>query len=121
MGYKMPNVVKEIYLPINVGDDLSVEDYREKYGINLKDFIALEGGYINIKFGISKVFLVDLYIKEVYPYIVLSQDGYESGSAEGASLLYGNPEGQASFCIKFYIDKDDDFSIENVKIKYIEI
>lgn len=121
MGYQMPNVIKEIYLPINFGDNLTIEEYKAKYGIDLKKFIFLENNIIYIKFGLFKVYLVDLYNKEVFPFIMMSTKEYVEGMDNAETNLYGNPTGYASFGLKLINDSDLPFSIENVKIVYVEI
>lgn len=66
MGYKMPNIVKEIYLPIP-GDWKTLEEYKEEYGIDLREFIRLDSNAIYFNFGNAKVYLVltEEYINQV--------------------------------------------------------
>lgn len=47
MGYKMPIVCQEVYLPFERGDTLA--NYKEKYGIDINDYISVENGSIYAK------------------------------------------------------------------------
>ena len=71
MGYNMPIVSREIHLPIEDGDDLNLKQYKEKYGIDLAQFITLkDDGYIYVDFPLyAKVFVV-------------SKDGFSGGTGK---------------------------------------
>ena len=66
MGYEMPNVVKEIYLPVppnNQNNPLNLEEYKRIYGIDLNeilDFTNITDGQISLRssYAYSKVYLV---------------------------------------------------------------
>ena len=64
MGYKMPNVVKEIYLPINPDEDgagLTIEQYKEKYGIDLKELFVFNTRDFQVKCNkIAKLYVVNI-------------------------------------------------------------
>lgn len=40
MGYKMPIVCKEIYLPFKYQEKISFVEYKEKYGIDLHNYLV---------------------------------------------------------------------------------
>lgn len=63
MGYEMPNVCKEIYLPIRTDDSsMSIHEYKKKYGVDLRDIFNLTetGLYLRTNISRSKVFVVCL-------------------------------------------------------------
>lgn len=60
MGYKMPNVVKEIYLPIPrvAGkDSLTPAEYKEIFGLDLYDVFYVNNGLWSKDF--AKLYIVD--------------------------------------------------------------
>lgn len=62
MGYQMPIVVKEIYLPVPY-HDMSLEEYKEKFGIDLNEILYfgdITNGNIELKpdYKYSKVYLL---------------------------------------------------------------
>ena len=128
MGYKMPIVCKEIYLPI-LTNNTSLEEYKEMYGINLKEFIRIRNNEIQIVFPhFTKVFLV--YNQEdTYPNI--SKVGmpnrvgvvqYSAGSsAAHTQIIYEDHEEGYGFGLIFEVDKDLDLTVDNIVINDYEI
>ena len=43
MGFKNPIVCKEVYLPFVYNEKLSFDEYKEKYGIDLHDYLIIDG------------------------------------------------------------------------------
>ena len=64
MGYEIPNVVKEVYLPVS--DAINVESYKETYGIDLSDIFGKIGEPYKDLSNI-KIYLIAEY---AYPYVV---------------------------------------------------
>ena len=125
MGYKMPIVCKEIYLPIPSDEDISLEEYKRLYGIDLKEFLSFVGNEILIRFPEStKVFFV-------YSYPWLPQVGipnnirvqsYVAGTTDAyTQILYSTIDGEFGFGLMFKVDRDSDLTIENVTVAGYEI
>ena len=60
MGYKNPNVVKEVYLPISKDDtNLTPDEYKSKYGIDIRDFLEVdEDDHMHLKPLWVKLYIV---------------------------------------------------------------
>ena len=60
MAYQTPNVVKEIYIPFDYMEDdgISLDEYKAKYGIDLRDFFSFDATGIHLKNNIFAKFYV---------------------------------------------------------------
>ena len=111
--------VKTIVLPVkNIPYGSSIEEYKELFGIDLKDFIELdEDGYINFKPKPNDFYLLQCEILGggfvLLPIATVGRTKYVFGNTDGDLSLQGieNSEG-----IVFWVDSSDDFTLENVKI-----
>lgn len=64
MAYKMPLVVKEIYIPCWDDDQaITLDEYREKYGIDLREFFTFDSGgiHLNENGKKCKIYIVSIY------------------------------------------------------------
>ena len=61
MGYQMPNVVKEVYLPFKGNDeDITPQEYKERYGIDLYEVFNIDQlGNLLVK-SFTKLYIVYL-------------------------------------------------------------
>lgn len=76
MAYQTPIVCKEVYIPVDLDDDgMTLDEYKQKYGIDLNDFFSFDSGGITLKTEAkrSKLFIVSEY--GVYPLITLDNNG----------------------------------------------
>lgn len=127
MGYTMPIVCKELNLPCPMDKSFTLEQYKEKFGIDLKPFIKLEEKQIYATFpNFTKVNLVCVgldisLISKVGPITYSNQTEYDEG-VEDATLTfeYVDSQGNAGYGIIFTIDKDTEFALENVKVAGVE-
>lgn len=129
MGYPAFGKVKTIVLPIAKGDNLSISEYKEKYGIDLKEYLFVDASG-NLYFDTSKyLFLVRLIDADRSTYhfnsfnVIISSlvTTYDAGSTDATLQLMTSPVDEADWSIKFEIDKDVDFLLDNVRISYYEI
>lgn len=131
MGYKMPIVCKKIVLPIELGDSLSLEQYKEKYGIDLKNFIKLQStGKIDlIAPDNTELILTDVGTDSpnyfglfTGPITGLSQSAYIAGEQTGNTTISRiDIDMNVGFGINIFVDQADDFILDNVFVDYYEI
>lgn len=124
-AYKNTLVVKKIYLPIEEGEELTLDEYKEKYGIDLRKFIKLNDDKdILTLFGDVELYLVCKGWEEVFGTSVrqvstnIVKNAYSSGLQNGVTILGVNPDNE--YGIEFYISRDEEFSVDNVIIMEYE-
>ena len=61
MGYPNFGKDKTIVLPIDGDDIYTIESYKSKFGIDLRDILEIKDDYICIKRGIGKILISDFY------------------------------------------------------------
>ena len=133
MGFKNPIGCKDVISPIRIEDTgLTLEAYKNKYGIDLKEFISLDEDtkYIKIKQGDYKLLIRNNIVDKIgvnVPVIIPSVKAtpYVSES-HGAELIFGDvipattgagdDVASISSIMVLYIDGDVEFSLENLKI-----
>ena len=131
MGYQMPIVCKELYLPIP-STEATLQEYKDLYGIDLRDFIELDedAGYILFKIPYAtKTFLVaptsfnedfgsaiDSY-PSVHEFTDITHQAYSVDDETDARTIirYWN-DGGTIFGLKLGIKYSKEFKIENIKI-----
>lgn len=129
MGYKMPIVCKEVYLPVDTdGAKLTFEQYKEKTGIDLHDVFdfVFNNGYIEVSVkGMQKVYLayVGKYLLGA-PVNIIDKidmaDTYEYESSDASTSLVVT-SGLEFFGLRFSIDKQVvDPTINDIKITAFE-
>ena len=131
MGYKMPIVCKDLYIPISFNDSaLTLREYKEKYGIDLSQYLEVDTNSDEIHLLLPKftkvyiVYVDDDHIPEVSSVSSIKQIGYQtyvSGSQDAylncnCGVFNTNNELEYFFGIEFSIDKNDEFKVENIKI-----
>ena len=126
MGYSMPIVCKELYIPIPTTlESLTLTEYKDKYGIDLSNYIVLNEGYISLEFPLyTKVFLVS-YAKNTSISNVAfpnkeGEQQYVSGSFDGILELYVTND-EYGYGLHLEISQDDEFDINNLKVQSYEI
>ena len=135
MGYKNFQVPKTIYLPISRADeDLTLAQYKEKYGIDLKPFIILNGdslgGSVDFKFPMNteiKMVLIDDSYSTTIPAVgnitnVDMVDYYVEGSTDGVTaVLYSTINESFGWGMNFAIKKETAFNIDNILVSEFEL
>lgn len=128
MSYSAFGKVKTIVLPINGNEDLSYEQYKEKYGIDLKDVIYLQGTSIRIREGALVLVQAKPSSEMGYDYFpslfapnYYQQEDWKEGNAQGILSLGLVDTGSAAHGIRFYVESDDEFKIENVNVMFFEM
>jgi len=105
MGYVNPNVVKEIYLPVHTSDqNISLEVYKEKYGIDLHDIFEFKLKEVNAFIPVLKQMNVKLYF-------VFEDDagaGYTESNGK-VGMLYTNTETDVDYSFELYLSLDSTF------------
>lgn len=125
MAYKTPIVCKELYLPCSVLDgNMTLDEYKAKYGIDLKPFIRLEDdGTIYFDFPhLTKCYICDLdYGSSDLPDV--GEVNYNNGQqwdegADDGELMIGHYDLNQNngYSIKFSISRNAEFSIENIVV-----
>ena len=123
MGYKMSIICKELYIPVPTGEYLTLQQYKEKYGIDLKEYLSLDGNYIKCDFGDAKVYLVSDAFKSVAGSSVVMGRGYgqieyESGDTDGKLSI--TVDGAGELGLVFTIDNSEELSLDNVVVSLYE-
>lgn len=78
MSYKTPLVVKEVYLPIDYSDDgITIEQYKEKYGIDLYDVLIIKKNKDGNTYDIFPKSICKIYL--IVPVVIL--DGLDASGA----------------------------------------
>ena len=125
MGYKMPIVCKEVNFPISKGDELTLEEYKEKYGIDLKNYIELDSdnGLILINFPENmKANVVfrgfDKKIPPVVPFVNPWLGYYVEGDSP-AFIAIRNMDANNYYIVNFVIriPYQKALSLENVMVR----
>lgn len=128
MGYPIFGKVKNIVLPCDTSDPLTLDQYKEKYGIDLKEFLVVENNVIKFKADNSVIYIQtrnEQGAQAVYgtsflcPVTSSLITAYESGQSSAKLMLgvYNNDE--QDYCgIGLTIDKDDEYTLDNVKVSY---
>lgn len=132
MGYKMPIVCKDVILPISLEDaGLTLEEYKNKYGIDLKEFIVLNpiNKCIEFKDGNYKLLIrniaddsgvrLPVFIPSLKSVNYISEShNAELFLCDLTSIITANSEEVASYntIMVFVIGKEDEFKLENLKI-----
>ena len=114
MGYPAFGKVKTITLP-SPDESLTIEGYKEKYNIDLKDFIELIEGNIKIKDEIlnSSLILVmqSKYLGTTSPLVPVCRErvisSYEAGVSDAITRL----------CTTYNVDDEDYWGIELQVVK----
>lgn len=128
MAYKMPLVCKEINLPCDEwGERITLEKYKELYGIDLIPFITLENNKIRVKFPKNtKINLVSLrgtgYLSAVGPINRVIFNDYDISSSDAeTTLAYTDLDDNAGFGLHFIIERTEDFDMSNLRIMFYEL
>lgn len=116
--------VKTIVLPIPEFGNFTINQYKEKYGIDLRDILKVEGSEIIVKTN-AFILLFDavgtIWSRYLFPND-FSSVSYEEGSADAELVwIYKDSNGDVSIGIQFFIDKNDPCDIENLKLYRVEL
>ena len=67
MSYKTPLIVKEIYLPFEVNGEYTLDEYKNKFGIDLRDYFDFyeDANKIVLKPTSAKIFVVTISVDSV--------------------------------------------------------
>ena len=127
MGYKMPIVCKELYLPMP-DKSMTLKEYKSCYGVDLTPFIKLEDNYITLNFPFfTKLYLVSLPETENAGDAILGSKVFmpndsdfqayvsESDDAITTLALY-NTISEIYKGIKFVIPAVEAFEIDNILV-----
>lgn len=124
MGYEMPIVVKDVYIPLYEQSSISKEDYRKLTGIDLDDIFVYDAdnyGGVVLK-PLIKLWLVNMDF--VYSPITENQKMVIAltknvlNSATETLFLFGfvDEDHQVGFAIKSDNDTHEILSIDNYQI-----
>ena len=128
MGYPNIGNVKTIVLPIPA-NEMSCEQYKETYGIDLKDLIFIDDRFIRFKGGRNISILLDPsdflgaidYTENKWglsPVIKLSTTSYTAGESDAQITM---EENQILVALQLRISRNTEFSFENLTISGAEI
>ena len=130
MSYPVFGKVKTIVLPVPTPDDaISLQQYKDRYGIDLKDFLVLEPDYGLIDFIAPKDSIVLFNTREVSEHfehiVILGLDVLQESSSKPYNVdTSSNAELNLVFTsvnMQFYIRYTDDFTIDNILIQSSEV
>ena len=139
MAYPNFGKVKTIVLPIPYSW-IGIDEYKEKYGIDLKEFIKLNftSKSIELEKSPNTLILIDLSDSIDYAgfiglpalvplgsFSVMDPEYYDSGVNDATLnymlFKYSTDDGLLGLAIlRFRISKDDDFSYDNLKISVVD-
>lgn len=127
MSYKTFGKMKTITLPIDGSDqDLTLEEYKEKYGIELKKYIDLESGSIDLDFPSDALVLLQTLSTTGYALKIgfinsIPRHAWEEGNEDGYYMLISRDADDYNvFGIQLSIDKDDPLDFDHIKISNYE-
>ena len=133
MGYPNFGNVKTLVLPIP-SERMSIDDYKEKYGINLRKLLKLhpEDGAITLETN-ALVLIRDidgtLHVQgspsdgyswegSIFPAVCVNQQLYVEGENIGGLSIGGiNDTENGVFGIGFYVESGVEFTIENMYVQ----
>lgn len=126
MGYPNFGKVKTIVLP-TPDENLSYEQYKEKFGIDLKDIVKIASNGLIILKPQNVFWLindVDAHWEtpsRLYTIISAYTSGYESGVSDGSLRIYfgGVPESSGIY-LDIRCSKDKTLAIENFTVTTLE-
>ena len=126
-GYKNNRATKTIILPIPMGGegDLSYQEYKERYGIDLKEVIDLDSSHGNVIFKENVILLIK---SQDYPNLPINVPpnnfiiaDYESGSSDlDLQLWYQDSTAAMGYGVRFLISQDDPFDWDHLVIGPME-
>lgn len=118
--------VKTIVLPFS-SDDIgqNLERYKNKYGIDLKEFISLsDSGEIEIVMPQTAIYLYDLDNHNstcLRPSHIQQTTVYDEGQYNAETVIgWFNAEESVFEGINVVIDKDSEYSIDNIVLDWLE-
>lgn len=129
-GYPNFGKVKTIVLPCDFREELTIDEYREKFGIDLREFISLGSIVKDMKFNApNSLVLISTRsgimegaynVNMLVPVTTSSFQVHNSEDQKDASLTLGgyNTEENSLYGITFKIKHTDEFKIENLKVSY---
>lgn len=119
--------MKTIVLPApENGIPLTLADYKEKYGIDLTEWLYLEEGYIKFNFPKDTLILIqddggNLFSDGGYIGIIPVSAGYLASEWESgvnpAETRIGSHDGTGTNGIDFQIPASEDFELSNVIVQ----
>lgn len=123
MGYPNFGKAKTITFPIDGKETgYSIEEYKEKYGIDLRDILTIDENLIVFKHDLNATILVldtmAYPAKSVSFAPNISTTAYLANTTP-AELKLGNAAGNLG--ISFYIAEDYELKLENLKIYQISL
>lgn len=125
MGYKTRGNVKKITLPIDMAEDLkglTLEQYKEKYGIDLKPYIALRDFEIMCDFdGLVVVNFKSPDYCRLTSYFIptkIAYTTYEANTNDAMLAFYlDDRDNNYAIGIQLRIPKDRPFEINSIVIE----
>lgn len=122
--------VKTITLPISTGDNLTLDEYKEKYGIDLRPYIKLNTEDKEIQLNFDGFVLVRLMKSSGDAILVSSvfapnkfnihywSEGHDSAVL---SLMLADADGNWADGIKFEIESTSPFELDSIRIAFQEL
>ena len=93
MAYQTPNVVKEIFIPLSYDDNgTTLDEYKAKYGIDLKEFFSWGNGEFTFDTKNAKLSIVF----ENYVIVPMLIDADDYGTGYALSYHIADEEGTVS-------------------------
>ena len=128
MGYKNFQVSKTVYLPLTHGDNLSISEYKKKYGIDLKEYFVISENNIffknNINIELRLVLITDdnyIAVPCCNPIADVSRQSYVSGEASAILVIYPVVSVNAEYGFELSVNYSDELTYENIKVSMTEI
>lgn len=130
ISYPQFGNVKTITLPIATGDNLTLDEYKEKYGIDLRPYIKLNTEDKEIQLNFDGFVLVRLmkspgdaiFVSTVFApnsfKVRLWNEGHNSASL---SLTLKDADGNWDDGIKFEILSTSTFELDSIRVTFQEI
>ena len=105
MGYQTPIVCKEMYLSIEDGDSLTFDGYKNKYGIDLKEYVKFDesGDLLYIPPLNTKVYAVSstpfssIYMSIIPAFGYIINSSYEYGASDAVTTIGSYDSDDGSF------------------------
>ena len=126
ISYPKFGKVKTIVLPIP-DSPCTLDEYKDTYGIDLEEFVSIQGNFIGFKVPANTQILLDIstvydssypVVISLVPLVSFNEQEYDYENDDAISKIGGfanNADGEYYF-LELSCDKDTELSIENIKV-----
>lgn len=105
MGYKMPLVVKDVYLPFDDDDDgITPDEYEKKYGIRLEEIFKYDSDTSVVSITPCKLYIIYTSYSSAQNANICQPVMSLNWDATAGKYIFNGTIQQNTFCIAFNAD-----------------